>query len=57
MASLTRSTSLRERFDESLTAHRIEILALLSRYLLNYFFIYFFKNCTYLVRLALSLSS
>ncbi|KEH37657.1 putative sucrose synthase [Medicago truncatula] len=31
MASLTRSTSLRERFDESLTAHRIEILALLSR--------------------------
>ncbi|XP_058723163.1 sucrose synthase-like [Vicia villosa] len=31
MASLTRSTSLRERFDETLTAHRNEILALLSR--------------------------
>ncbi|CAI8589699.1 unnamed protein product [Vicia faba] len=31
MASLTRSTSLRQRVDESLTAHRNEILALLSR--------------------------
>ncbi|CAK8532105.1 unnamed protein product [Lathyrus sativus] len=31
MASLTRSTSLRQRFDGSLTAHRNEILSLLSR--------------------------
>ncbi|CAL5184654.1 unnamed protein product [Lathyrus oleraceus] len=31
MASLTHSTSLRQRFDETLTAHRNEILSLLSR--------------------------